>query len=103
MVFFASRVQTELNVGVILAAGKNTGLKLPGMALTLPDVYAGVHALEYPISSGAIIDYSLRGEPFAHSFESASTRTCRAPRALPVIPSSDAITIHSGCGMRWMY
>ena len=33
------------------------------MPLTLPDVFAGVHALEYPISSGAIIDYSLRGEP----------------------------------------
>ena len=47
---------------VILAAGKNTGLKLPGMPLTLPDVFAGAHALEYPVSSGAIIDYSLRGE-----------------------------------------
>jgi len=55
--------QAALDVDVILAAGKNTGLKLPGMPLTLPDVFAGAHALEYPVSSGAIIDYSLRGAP----------------------------------------
>ena len=72
--------QTALDVDVILAAGKNTGVKLPGLALTLPDVYAGIHALEYPVSSGAIIDYSLRGEGFGGCHCAAVIKRSISPR-----------------------
>ena len=54
-------LQLALGADIILAPGLKRGLQLPNKEWTLPDVTAGVDALEYPVSSGVIIDYSLRG------------------------------------------
>ena len=45
-----------------MAAGKDKGTKLPGLPLMIPDATAGIDAYEFSVSSGAIIDWSLRGE-----------------------------------------
>jgi len=50
-----------LGTDVIVAPGLKRGLQLPNKVWTLPNVSAGVDALEYPVSSGLIADYSLRG------------------------------------------
>ena len=54
--------QVNIDQDVTFAAGKNKGTKLPGLPLMIPDASAGIDAYEFSISSGAIVDWSLRGE-----------------------------------------
>ena len=54
--------QFSIDQDVTLAAGKDKGTKLPGLPLMIPDATAGIDAYEFSVSSGAMIDWSLRGE-----------------------------------------
>jgi hypothetical protein len=53
--------QASFNVDMELATGKGKGGKLPGTPLNIPDVRSGFKSWEYSISSGALLDLSLRG------------------------------------------
>ena len=63
-------LQTSIDQDITLAAGKDKGTKLPGLALTLPDASAGVDAFEFSVSRGAIVDWSLRGDGSSRPWQS---------------------------------
>ena len=44
-----------------LAGGKDRGGRLPGTPLNVPSVRSGFKTWEYSVSSGALLDLSLRG------------------------------------------
>ena len=56
-----SMQQASFDVDMELAGGKDRGGKLPGTPLNVPDVRSGFKSWEYSVSSGAILDISLRG------------------------------------------
>ena len=53
--------QASFDVDMELAGGKDRGGRLPGTPLNVPNVRSGFKTWEYSVSSGVLLDLSLRG------------------------------------------
>ena len=53
--------QASFDIDMELAGGRDRGGKLPGTPLNVPNVRSGFKSWEYSVSSGAMLDLSLRG------------------------------------------
>ncbi len=53
--------QASFDIDMELAGGKDRGGRLPGTPLNVPSIRSGFKTWEYSVSSGAMLDLSLRG------------------------------------------